>query len=81
MVLTAPPDIPIPAYYVKTNPIWPMIRLVLVFGAIVLMLSSIIFAFIWIPAQNSWRTSRASCDPNTSSPRDALADRRFRNGS
>jgi hypothetical protein len=49
MVLTAPPDIPIPAYYVKTNPIWPMIRLVLVFGAIVLMLSSILFAFIWIP--------------------------------
>jgi len=49
MVLTAPPDIPIPEYYVKTNPIWPMIRLVLVFGAIVLMLSSILFAFIWIP--------------------------------
>src|SRR5580704_9346111 len=49
MVLTAPPDIPIPAYYVKTNPIWPMIRLALVISAVVVMLSSIIFAFIWVP--------------------------------
>ena len=80
MVLTAPPDIPIPAYYVKTNPIWPMIRLVLVFGAIVLMLSSILFAFIWIPRRILGAQGRASCDPNTSAARDALADRRFRNG-
>ena len=49
MVMSLPPDLPIPAYFVKTDPTWPMIRLVLVLGAILAMLSSIVFAFIWIP--------------------------------
>jgi CubicO group peptidase (beta-lactamase class C family) len=49
MVASMPPDIPIPDYFVKTNPIWPMTRLVLVLGALIVMLSSIVFAFIWIP--------------------------------
>jgi len=48
MVASMPPEIPIPDYFVKTNPIWPMTRLVLVLGALTVMLSSIVFAFIWI---------------------------------
>jgi CubicO group peptidase (beta-lactamase class C family) len=49
MVASRPPEIPIPDYFVKTNPIWPITRLVLVLLALVVMLSSIVFAFIWIP--------------------------------
>jgi CubicO group peptidase (beta-lactamase class C family) len=49
MVASMPPDRPIPDYFVKTNPVWPMIRLVLMLGALAAMLSSIVFAFIWIP--------------------------------
>lgn len=49
MVASMPPDRPIPDYFVKTNPVWPTIRLVLMLGALAAMLSSIVFAFIWIP--------------------------------
>ena len=49
MVASMPPDIPIPDYFVKTNPLWPMMRLVLVLMALAAMVSSIVFAFIWIP--------------------------------
>jgi hypothetical protein len=49
MVASMPPEISIPDYFVKTDPIWPMTRLVLVLGALIVMLSSIVFAFIWIP--------------------------------
>ena len=49
MVASMPPDIPIPDYFVKANPIWPMLRLVLVLMALAAMVSSIVFAFIWIP--------------------------------
>jgi CubicO group peptidase (beta-lactamase class C family) len=49
MVASMPPDLSIPDYFVKTNPVWPMVRLVLVLGALAAMLSSIAFAFIWIP--------------------------------
>ena len=49
MVASMPPDSPTPDYFVKANPIWPMTRLVLVLGALAAMLSSIVFAFIWIP--------------------------------
>jgi CubicO group peptidase (beta-lactamase class C family) len=49
MVMTMPPAIPLPEYFVKTDPIWPMTRLVLVLAAVALMLSSIVFALIWIP--------------------------------
>jgi hypothetical protein len=40
---------PIPVYFVKTNPIWPMTRLVLILGASLTMLTSVIFALVWIP--------------------------------
>jgi CubicO group peptidase (beta-lactamase class C family) len=49
MAMTMPPEIPVPFYFVKTNPVWPMTRLMLVLGAAVAMFSSIVFAFIWIP--------------------------------
>jgi CubicO group peptidase (beta-lactamase class C family) len=49
MVASMPPDRPIPDYFVKTNPVWPMTRLVLILAALAAMLSSIVFAFIWIP--------------------------------
>jgi CubicO group peptidase (beta-lactamase class C family) len=49
MVASIPPAIEIPAYFVKTSPVWPMVRLVLVLGAIAAMLSSIVFALVWIP--------------------------------
>jgi Beta-lactamase len=49
MVASILPDIPIPDYFLKTNPVWPMMRLVLVLGALAVLLSSIAFAFIWIP--------------------------------
>jgi len=49
MVLTLPPVLPIPVYFAKINPIWPMTRLVLVIGALSAMLTSVVFALIWIP--------------------------------
>jgi CubicO group peptidase (beta-lactamase class C family) len=49
MVASILPDIPIPDYFVKTSPVWPVTRLVLVLAALGAMLSSIVFAFIWIP--------------------------------
>src|SRR5580704_9150719 len=49
MVASMPPDILIPDYFVKANPLWPMLRLVLVLMALAAMVSSIVFAFIWIP--------------------------------
>jgi CubicO group peptidase (beta-lactamase class C family) len=49
MVVSMPPEIGIPDYFVKTSALWPMTRLVLVLGAIAAMLSSIAFAIIWIP--------------------------------
>ena len=49
MVASILPETPIPDYFRKTNPVWPMMRLVLVLGALAVMLSSIAFAFIWIP--------------------------------
>jgi CubicO group peptidase (beta-lactamase class C family) len=49
MVASMPPDSPTPDYFVKANPIWPIVRLVLVLGALAAMLSSIVFSFIWIP--------------------------------
>jgi hypothetical protein len=49
MVSAVPPGIPIPVYFVKTDPIWPMTRLALVMGALFAMLTSVVFAIIWIP--------------------------------
>ncbi len=49
MVSAIPPYIPIPVYFVKINPIWPMTRLVLVIGALLAMQTSVVFAVIWIP--------------------------------
>ncbi|HEY6419094.1 MAG TPA: serine hydrolase domain-containing protein, partial [Candidatus Binataceae bacterium] len=49
VVVTAfSPLTPLPFYFVRTDPDWPMIRLVLVIGAIILMLTSVVFAPIWI---------------------------------
>ena len=49
MVASLPPALPLPDYFVKKNPVWPMIRLALVLAAVAAMLSSIVFAVIWIP--------------------------------
>jgi CubicO group peptidase (beta-lactamase class C family) len=49
MVMAMAPEIPVPEYFVKKSPVWPMTRLALVLTAVVLMLSSIVFALIWIP--------------------------------
>ena len=49
MISSVPPGIPVPVYFVKTSPIWPMTRLVLVLGALFVMLTSVVFAIIWIP--------------------------------
>jgi len=49
MVASAPPVSAMPEYFVKTSPLWPMTRLLLVLAAIAAMLSSIVFALIWIP--------------------------------
>ena len=35
--------------FCQNQPLWPMTRLALVLGAIAAMLSSIVFAIIWIP--------------------------------
>jgi len=40
---------PVPIYFVKTDPIWPMTRLGLVMGALFAMLTSVVFAIVWIP--------------------------------
>ncbi len=48
MVTAFSPLMPLPFYYVRTDPDWPMIRLVLILSALILMLSSILFAPIWI---------------------------------
>jgi len=49
LVLIAPPARPIPAYFVRTSPAWPVMRLALITLAILTMASSILFALIWIP--------------------------------
>jgi CubicO group peptidase (beta-lactamase class C family) len=49
MISAVPPGIPVPVYFVKTDPIWPMMRMVLVLGALFAMLTSVAFAIIWIP--------------------------------
>ena len=49
MISAVPPGIPVPVYFLKTSPIWPMTRLVLVLGALLVMLTSVVFAIIWIP--------------------------------
>jgi CubicO group peptidase (beta-lactamase class C family) len=49
MVSTIPPDMPVPVYFVKINPIWPITRTILVIGALFVMLTSIVFAAIWVP--------------------------------
>jgi hypothetical protein len=49
MVSAVPPGMPVPIYFVKSNPIWPMTRLALVMGALFVMLTSVAFAIIWIP--------------------------------
>ncbi len=49
MVMAMAPEIPVPEYFVKKSPVWPMTRLALVLTAAVLMLSSVLFALIWIP--------------------------------
>jgi CubicO group peptidase (beta-lactamase class C family) len=49
MVSAIPPTMPVPIYFVKVNPVWPMTRLALVMGALFVMLTSIAFAVIWIP--------------------------------
>jgi CubicO group peptidase (beta-lactamase class C family) len=49
MIGAIPPNFAIPVYYVKTNPVWPMTRLVLILGASLTTLTSVVFAFIWIP--------------------------------
>jgi CubicO group peptidase (beta-lactamase class C family) len=49
MVSAVPPGIPVPVYFVKTDPIWPMTRLALVMCALFAMLTSVVFAIIWIP--------------------------------
>ena len=59
MVSTIPPDMPVPVYFVKTNPIWPMTRMILVIGALFVMLTSIVFAAIWIPRKISGRMKDA----------------------
>src|SRR6266849_1091240 len=49
MVSAVPPGMPVPIYFVKTDPIWPMTRLALVMGALFAMLTSVVFAIVWIP--------------------------------
>lgn len=49
MIAEIPPNFSIPVYFVKTSPVWPMTRLVLILGASLTMLTSVIFALIWIP--------------------------------
>lgn len=49
MISAVPPGIPVPVYFVKTDPIWPMTRMALVIGALFVMLTSVVFAIIWIP--------------------------------
>jgi CubicO group peptidase (beta-lactamase class C family) len=49
MISAVPPGIPVPVYFLKTSSIWPMTRLVLVLGALFVMLTSVVFAIIWIP--------------------------------
>ncbi|MGH7949932.1 MAG: serine hydrolase domain-containing protein [Candidatus Binataceae bacterium] len=44
-----PPDVPMPIAFVKKSPVWPITRLALLLGAATLMLSSVLFALIWIP--------------------------------
>ncbi|MGH7863784.1 MAG: serine hydrolase domain-containing protein, partial [Candidatus Binataceae bacterium] len=43
------PEAPIPISFVKKSPVWPMTRLAVLMGAATLMLSSVLFALIWIP--------------------------------
>lgn len=44
-----PPQVPLPIAFAKTSPVWPMTRLALLTIAELLMLSSVLFALIWIP--------------------------------
>ncbi len=59
MVLTTPPSIPVPIYFVKINPIWPMTRLALIVVALFAMLTSVAFAVIWIPRKLFGRMKEA----------------------
>jgi CubicO group peptidase (beta-lactamase class C family) len=59
MVSTIPPDMPVPVYFVKINPIWPITRMILVIGALFVMLTSIVFAAIWVPRKIFGRMKEA----------------------
>ena len=49
MVSYFTPTLPIPIYFEKTSAVWPVARFVLILGAIPVMLSSIVFVFVWLP--------------------------------
>src|ERR1700682_2408465 len=59
MIMSVPPDIPVPIYFVKTDPIWPMTRVALVLGALFALLTSVAFAIIWIPRKLFGRMKEA----------------------
>jgi CubicO group peptidase (beta-lactamase class C family) len=43
------PQLPIPIYLEKTGKLWPVTRLMLIIGALLAMVTSVIFSFVWIP--------------------------------